>query len=237
MKDYFINYVVISGPKKEKEEFINNVSSFRNSFDFNNIYPIPDLLMIPSSFEENLGRRYILAKAEPVIRPEDIGIVKCFEGHSKNEKAEILRLGRLALRNIIEYGYATHTEWAAANWGTEWNSIGSVRDEDQYWFKTKDAAPIGVYSKLIEEVPELKFTWIFRELGSKTKYEFIMKDGVVTTRKTKKVMPEFKVQEPTYANAIGLDMSKAVKKPFGVGMPLIPEAEFADAYLDYDELD
>jgi hypothetical protein len=64
---------------------------------------------------------------------------------------EVLELGRTAINNILEYGYATWYNWSVEKWGTKWNSCSYRDDPDalEVWFNTAWSTPEPVIAKLV----------------------------------------------------------------------------------------
>ena len=149
-------------PDRSNEEYTGI-----GTFDFNKIVPMPESLNIECGSRTDRSIDYYLNAINP--KTPDFGIPKyTFDrftslvnqlnekrsfGHFKtrmtgDEIAEatkydtpddILKLGKTAVTNFINYGSTGWYDWAIENWGTKWNSYDP-------WKGQEKAIPKGLYN-------------------------------------------------------------------------------------------
>lgn len=147
------------------KELKDKLRTTEHDFDFNAILPMPDSLNLEAGGKTDLGmavfddRRFAqyqtynwFAERYPTVTTkEELGLFLA------ESDPETLRLGKIAVDNIKQYGAATWYEWAIENWGTKWNAYEVTyynweSDEAiEVKFQTAWAPPEGVFNKLRDD--------------------------------------------------------------------------------------
>ena len=179
-------------PDRSNEEYTGI-----GTFDFNKIVPMPESLNIECGSRTDRSIDYYLNAINP--KTADFGIPKyTFDrftslvnqlnekrsfGHFKtrmtgDEIAEatkydtpddILKLGKTAVTNFINYGSTGWYDWAIENWGTKWNSYDSWKgQENGLLFSTAWSAPHPVIEALAAKYPNVRITheWADEDIGN-----------------------------------------------------------------------
>lgn len=158
MPNYVMNDVVFNGSSTRLAELRAAVKSTESEFDFKNLIPVPQELMLTAGGEQTLavkcakGKRFgkgndqILAEL-PVWAIEKASI------------EEWVALGERYLRNEDHYGSQTWFEYCINSWGTKWNACDvEWKSNDHVRFQTAWSMPRPVYEKLHELFPDIQFS-------------------------------------------------------------------------------
>lgn len=171
-----------------------------HSFDFNTIVRRPESLNIESGSKTmdgiNLALRELrigsLPNAHETIRkvrevlapvyPWDIPLATdsaadelAKEARERGNYDELIELGKIAVSNIVAYGYADWYGWDLANWGTKWNSFdfGANPLDLTVEFDTAWSCPHPIIDKLVEEMGASAFVsieWADEDIGANCGY-------------------------------------------------------------------
>ena len=137
----------------QKQKFLDFVKSDDNPFDFNKIIPMPEVF-------------------NRLCTNGTITNETCWIDHSKpngvGEQLTDLELQRLKK----EHGTVSEREWCIDNWGTKWNCVNHIKNDDddddsQVWFgfDTAWSPPIGIAHSLKHKFTGIKFRWFYRDAG------------------------------------------------------------------------
>ena len=144
MPNFVKNHITFFGDDKQIQAVKDYVMSDRSDFDFNKIIPMPE--------ELNLESGSITKKAiECALVRRDGGAV----GQKDFEK--MADLGEKYLSNKEKYGAETWYEWCPLHWGTKWEAWNPLWHEDCVSFETAWSAPDGIYKKLTQLFPDVRF--------------------------------------------------------------------------------
>jgi hypothetical protein len=190
MPNHVTTLATVAGVKSDVQKFYDPCIvqiEGKTVFDFEQIIPMPKSLSIDCGTELEIGINYLLSQSSRSIDYKAPSWVACRE---VTEKA--IELGRQALRNIADHGYATWYDWAVENWGTKWNSYSFKRipcpfneDSDfedvmtyyKFKFDTAWSFPTPIFKKLAEMFPSLRFDTVCFDEGWNFAGRGLWKDG------------------------------------------------------------
>jgi len=135
----------------QKDKFMKLVKSDDNPFDFNKI------VLMPEVFNRLCTNGTVTNET-------------CWCDDSKpngvGEQLTDLELQRLKK----EHGTVSEREWCIDNWGTKWNCVNHIKNDDddddsQVWFgfDTAWSPPIGIAHSLKHKFTGIKFRWFYRD--------------------------------------------------------------------------
>ena len=185
MPNWCRNTVIIEGPKRKINEFINKVTTIgetpveTNHFDFEKILPVPEDLNVEKSSVGDLGLKML-------TRPNDEDTER-FEKMDSEYKARAIKLGSIYRKNIEKHGCLTWYEWCCNNWGTKWNSSATEEwtiSENfpgcmKVCFDTAWGPPYELIAEASRQYPDITFRISSDEPGMQMKGTEIYKNGIL----------------------------------------------------------
>lgn len=102
----------------------------------------------------------------------------------RTSRDRLIKLGKQAVDNYINYNAFTWYEWCWENWGTKWNSYDSQTNKDDgFQFCTAWSAPHNVIQALAAKNPDVSFTheWADEDIGSNCGYNVYDKGRLTET--------------------------------------------------------
>ena len=183
MPNYVKNLLYLKGEKAEIEKLLEYIrgNEQEEMFDFNKVIPLPEELDIESS--SILKNSFIVYsyvkhhacsgefhKMIEANRRKNETPDSCLERLQKTGRIS-MALGRTAYKNKRKYGYIDWYYWCIDNWGTKWNAMDVLLDEDNtLCFDTAWSAPRPVIKKLAELFPAVSIVhkWSDEDVGNNT---------------------------------------------------------------------
>jgi len=181
MPNHVTHRITITGSKEAVDRFAKtfittekNVKEEWETFDFNNLIPMPEILAdSQSSSNVGLGLAYIGSDAPdgfglysqkstlesyldyPWVMAAGIKTVDEMKAYIEKERPEAIELGKLADKAWRETGHTSWYTWCTENWGTKWNaySFSHERLDDgtlEMKFDTAWSVPLPVLMALSE---------------------------------------------------------------------------------------
>lgn len=172
MPNHVTNLLTVdAGTPEKSKELLDNLLDDDNNLDFEKLIPMPDGLrnFTPHSTIE------LIANAELDTPLPDNPLLAALRQSNRENYAnkEVSPEDRIAIDqfkdNVKTCGYGYWYDWRIANWGTKWNSYDGERVNDNtIRFDTAWSIPMGIYEKLEEMYPDVKFNLQFadEDLGS-----------------------------------------------------------------------
>ena len=184
MPNHIMKLITLNGDEKVIEELrmqLKQKDSEPGSLDFQKIIPMPESLNIEAGTKTDFGMKlYLIAAAldiseeqyavsgdriRDVLRHTDYMAAKQVNDETLEED---LKIGKIAVENIKNYGAPDWYDWCIENWGTKWNAYDIEACEDnQFKFCTAWSAPHPILRKLSELYPEIAIThqWADEDYG------------------------------------------------------------------------
>lgn len=111
-------------------------------------------------------------------KSSDISYLWSCENNSPKCRADFIELGRIALMNIVNYGFTDWFDWSVTNWGTKWNIDSPYLDEYDdkivYEFETAWSMPIEIAKHIFKYFAndEIEILWEYadEDIGSNCGY-------------------------------------------------------------------
>ena len=188
---------ILQSIQAEDEENFESVGI--GTIDFQKIIPMPDSLHIVSGSQTTEGINLYLTLINPSVnyygdklhKMDEVELYKLYtkikgihsigkyephlsiseieEYRSAKQESKLLKLGKTAVENVINYGYPTWYEWRIVNWGTKWNGYDySYNEEDSVMgFQTAWSAPHPIIAKLAQTFPDVTIShqWADEDMG------------------------------------------------------------------------
>jgi len=144
MPNWCFNRVTVFGEPEEIAAFRTFVEGPTSKFDFDKIKPVP---------------RELDAAREDRVLPDGTVIGVCKPS------------GFIGEQDLVDrFGAANPIEWVSRNWGTTKIAFDVEVDDDEimveYRFNTAWGPPSGIYLQLVEQFPQLGFSWFYDEPGN-----------------------------------------------------------------------
>ncbi len=180
------NYIRLIGDKERIDALLEHIKRDEygiGTIDFNKIIPMPESLNIESgsrttkgltAYREFLGSYSSSKNEEAPETSENIPIEreKAYLLQRKDIERDEWELGKIAWKNMQQYGFPTWYEWSIKNWGTKWNAYGYEEGIDYskngvLCFQTAWTAPHPILQKLSELYPDItvEHSWADENLG------------------------------------------------------------------------
>lgn len=173
------------------EEILSQICSTEENgektFDFNKIIPMPESLGIEDG-SKTLGAMriylyyhmgYFSIEQLETIRNrmeswwvekfnKDSGLtiqdlVEDLTAYDNVTLDELMRLGEVAVNNLLTYGSYAWYGWCCNNWGTKWNACQTMINDNLIYFETAWSPPMPVIEQLSRMFPNNKFTFTYAE--------------------------------------------------------------------------
>ena len=153
MPNWTQNYVEIRGDETSVAEFkafvkTKNANGEGQCFDFNEILPMPDALMIEAGSTVLWGLDAFANGTKAILAM----------------KPNARQMTRQAILNQSAYGQKDWYDWCTNTWGTKWNACDAYLSVDTpeylaYSFNTAWCGPEGIARAIRNAFPELDITW------------------------------------------------------------------------------
>jgi len=149
MPNWTANQLTVEGDKDEITRFLDSVKSPVQDFDFNQIIPMPKILLNTGS-----GAWEIDGQRVSSWYAEEGGKRRLFTPEEQQELESI--------------GHNNWYSWSVANWGCKWNATNLEVDSDSYEdeavieFNTPWSPPTPILLALREQYPTLEFKLRYR---------------------------------------------------------------------------
>lgn len=110
-----------------------------------------------------LANKWGWIKYSPTLTEEEITKMT-----SRHPLEELLKIGKVALKNLLNYEAPTWYEWSVKNWGTKWNSYNNYHLGNAISFCTAWSAPHPIIETLSRKFPTVSIThkWADENIGS-----------------------------------------------------------------------
>ena len=180
------NIIHLQGDKQRIHEIMETIKNDEygiGSVDFNKIIPMPESLDITAGSPTTNGLKlyqefikgYIADKntKESMMAFENIpaesedAFLQARADRQNEADLRNWKLGKIAWKNIQQYGVPTWFEWRVDNWGTKWNAYAYDSSNSEFTFQTAWSAPHPILKKLSSIYPEVVFEheWADEDLG------------------------------------------------------------------------
>ena len=170
MPNWTRNNVIFSGQQDQIDQLKRTLAGEYGCFDFNSILPMPKELNIESRFMLEQCMYLVLSEMEP---EKAKNVSKLFskesfyralpateKGNDARVKIPYLdinkmrRLGRQVISNMEKYGAKDWYDWRKEHWGTKWNALNAVQDNNGYSFDTAWSYPNGIVNVLVQLIQD-----------------------------------------------------------------------------------
>ena len=182
MPNYVKNIVTITATKEQLDNLLNEVKSEDSCFDFNKIIPMPKSLDIESGSRTQLSYDYHSYKRNKELLPVLESYFKKYQEEIKDndfekfleyllkEKIVDEKYAKTVYENKEKYGHMDWYSWSLSNWGTKWNAIEPIIQDNIIEFNTAWSSPLPIIQKLATMFPKLNIThmWADEDIGNNT---------------------------------------------------------------------
>lgn len=196
MPNWIKNKLSFEGDMVDIITIMSEISTEEESIDFENIIPMPKSLRIDSSssVDESLAVALYIDSGDDSEIKKRMSWMKNKSHHSIDDYIksvvnnqsleEFLKVGRIALQNIKDYGHKDWYTWALSNWGTKWNVSSTYLEDNEINFETAWSNPFPVILELSNKYPDVvvKLKFADEAIGSNCG-EYHLKAGEVVFQK------------------------------------------------------
>ena len=186
MPNHVSHHCIITGPESEVSRFADKMicksEKGHDTFDFNQIIPMPELLRNTESssivmdglallgYESSFGMRkpVFVGKEKTLgdflertwVKKAGITTIDELEKELIKTRPDCVQRAQRALEVLQKYGHTDWYSWSIENWGTKWNSYGfdllsKTANEIEFRFETAWSFPAPIFDALAKEFPEL----------------------------------------------------------------------------------
>ena len=154
MPNYVRNIVKFKGTPTQIAQIKEYMQTEENKFDFNKVFPLPKDLNLPSGSDEDIAIPCAKARRKGKTTCESYENISWAQKKTFEEWAE---LGELYLINLEKYGATTWYDWCCNHWGTKWNAMDVVWNDNTVQFDTAWETPKPIFKKLSRLFPDISF--------------------------------------------------------------------------------
>lgn len=177
MPNYCNNKLTIKGEEAEVNRLLDFIKSHENDFDFNRVIPMPNSIRNTErgsvSFASEAACLFLKDKTitnhmKWMMDRLHLSIAE-LEGQIKkwiDEKKIDLELGQRIINNRLNHdGCGDWYEWSIENWGTKWQAINTITNNNVIEFETAWSPCSPVIEALAKKFANLEFEYKYFEPG------------------------------------------------------------------------